>query len=61
MSLMPGIGFVCSSSDMHPYECGGGCVHCKMEKKEGHDPDYCYLCHDGNPPKKQAATPTPRA
>lgn len=41
----------CTREDMHPYECGSGCRHCSMTKDETHDPDYCYLCHDGNPPK----------
>jgi len=52
MGLIPGVGFACTSEDMHPYECGSGCIHCSQKKTDRHDPDYCYLCHDGNPPKK---------
>lgn len=40
---------VCTSSDMHPYECGGDCIHCHAEKTEYHDPRQCWLCWDGDP------------
>jgi hypothetical protein len=54
MSDQPVSIIVCTSEDMHPYECGGSpCRHCEMRKDEHHDPDYCWLCHDGPPPKER--------
>ena len=60
-------GFVCSSEDLHPYECGGDCIHCKRLQRTSlmtgevlHDPATCELCdpeYDGqpNPHRKDAA------
>lgn len=44
--------FVCGSGDFHPYECGGPgkCIHCDGTRTERHNPDECWLCHDGPPP-----------
>lgn len=41
--------FTCTLSDMHPYECGGDCEHCRKEETENHIPKKCWLCCDGNP------------
>ncbi len=35
---------ICQASDMHPYECGQDCIHCRGEKTEHHDPEKCALC-----------------
>lgn len=35
----------CTSSDMHPFECGQDCIHCRQERTESHNPDKCCLCH----------------
>lgn len=40
--------FICTSEDMHPYECDGPtkCIHCDKKKFKGHDPKKCALCKD---------------
>jgi len=50
----PGV-IACGAHDLHPFDCGGteeGCIHCKGEKTEHHDPDNCALCKgfDEEPP-----------
>lgn len=52
MAIIPGIGFVCTDSDMHPYECGQGCIHCSQTKTDNHNPKKCWLCCDGDPAAK---------
>lgn len=44
--------FVDPSSNFHPYECDGPgkCQHCDHTRTPTHDPDECWLCHDGPPP-----------
>ncbi len=41
--------FICTASDMHPYNCdgmfGGRCEHCEKKRFEGHNPDTCVLCN----------------
>ena len=49
MAIIPGIGFVCTSDDMHPYECQKGCIHCSQTETETHKPKRCWLCCDGDP------------
>lgn len=49
---------LCSTEDMHPYECPTGCRHCHRAEGEGHDPATCALCdpdYDGipNPHRKK--------
>ncbi len=40
-----------TASNFHwPYECGVGCIHCEQKRTPDHDPDKCWLCHDGPPP-----------
>ena len=41
-------GHICTSSDMHPYECDGPgkCVHCDRRRLKGHKPSKCFLCHE---------------
>ena len=38
--------FLCSTSDLHPYECDGPgrCVHCDRAVAGTHDPETCALC-----------------
>ena len=48
---------ICQYDDMHPYECHGfdrlkRCVHCIRQTTDEHNPDYCWLCHNGQPPKE---------
>lgn len=45
---------LCESSDFHPYACGELCIHCEKRTTASHDPEYCFLCHDGNPPKRRS-------
>jgi hypothetical protein len=40
---------VIRASDFHPYECGGGCIHCERTVSERHKPDCCWLCQNGPP------------
>lgn len=40
---------ICRASDLHPYECGGGCLHCRAERTKTHNPRQCWLCWDGDP------------
>jgi len=40
---------VCYASDLHPYECGGKCIHCQAKRLKGHNPRRCWLCWDGDP------------
>jgi hypothetical protein len=40
---------MCGASDLHPYECGGGCIHCERTVSERHKPDCCWLCQNGPP------------
>ena len=44
-------GFICTPSDMHPYNCEWNkyCEHCTNAKTEWHDPTKCWLCCDGDP------------
>lgn len=44
--------FLCTAESMHPYECSGSgkCIHCDREKKDGHDPETCWLCHETKHP-----------
>ncbi len=37
-------GFIDGASNFHPYECGGGCVHCERTVSDSHDPATCELC-----------------
>lgn len=39
---------VCSSSDMHPYQCLGPdkCIHCDRRRLKYHQPSTCWLCHE---------------
>ena len=59
--------FVCLSEHMHPYECGGSCLHCRRLQRTSlmtgevlHDPATCELCdpeYDGqtNPYREASA------
>ena len=43
-AVVSNYAFVCASDSMHPYECGGGCLHCKRQVTDTHDPATCALC-----------------
>jgi hypothetical protein len=42
------ISRVCTSADMHPYECSGPgkCIHCDRKRTAKHHPVRCCLCHE---------------
>jgi hypothetical protein len=40
------VGFICTTDDFHPYECGQNCIHCKKEKTKQHNPKKCALCKE---------------
>jgi hypothetical protein len=46
--------FVCTPTDMHPYNCDGPglCVHCDHTRTAKHNPDRCVLCLN-NPPQRR--------
>lgn len=50
---------VTTASSMHPYECDGRgkCVHCDRTRTPDHDPDECWLCHNGPPPGEVEVVP----
>jgi hypothetical protein len=37
---------VCTSSDMHPYNCEPPCIHCNGTQTPNHDTNTCALCAD---------------
>jgi hypothetical protein len=39
---------LCTSDDMHPWECNHDktCIHCAKRKTKDHDPKKCALCLD---------------
>lgn len=42
---MIGMALMCTADMLHPYECGGGCIHCRQVLDDSHDPLLCALCH----------------
>lgn len=40
---MPNVSF---KSDLHPYECGQNCIHCRKVDADGHNPVDCAFCWD---------------
>lgn len=40
---MPIVSFY---SDLHPYECGQNCVHCRKAVEGEHDPFTCAFCNE---------------
>lgn len=37
---------VCTLDSLHPWECGGNCIHCQRKVTDKHDPLQCWLCHE---------------
>lgn len=47
MAYIPGVGFVCTADDMHPYNCDGPkkCIHCDRKRSKHHLVSLCALCN----------------
>lgn len=40
------MAIVSFKSDLHPYECGQDCEHCRREASTEHSPATCVFCWD---------------
>lgn len=49
--------FTCGNSDLHPYDCGLDCVHCRRAETLTHHPLGCWTCFEEDYTRKFGEMP----